>query len=119
MFVFARQNSQIESLSVNLVKHCTSIGKDETVDLTLMTSLETLFRSLACLNGSFLKENDEHMCCSTKNHGLNMADAETAFGYIRKMENLSLKNIVRRSLSSHLLFSSNFTYNILFILPNI
>lgn len=93
-FLF-RPSSQIESLSVNLVKHCTSIGKDETVDLTLMTSIETLFRSLACLNGSFLKLNDAHMCCTTKNHGLNMADAEIAFGYIRKMENLSLKNIVR------------------------
>lgn len=62
-----------------------------------MTSIETLFRSLACLNGSFLKSNDAHMCCTLKNHGLNMMDAEIAFGHIRKMENLSLKNIVRKN----------------------
>lgn len=92
---FHSPSTQIESLSVSLAEHCTTIGKDETVDMTLMTSIETLFRSLACLNGSFLKPNDEHMCCTIKNHGLDMADAELAFGYIRKMESLSLKNIVR------------------------
>lgn len=91
-----RSNTQIETLSINLVKHCATIGKDETVDLTLMTSIETLFRSLACLNGSFLQQsNNAHMCCTMKNHGINMADAEIAFGYIRKLENLSLKSIVR------------------------
>lgn len=73
-----------------------------------MTSIETLFRSLACLNGSFLKPNDEHMCCTIKNHGLNMADAEIAFGYIRKMENLSLKNIVRMKSFTCFLMESYF-----------
>lgn len=80
---------------MQLAKHCAGIGKDETVDLTLMSTIETLFRSLACLNGSFLQTNEAHMCCTVKNHGLNIADAETAFSYIRKMENSSLKNIVR------------------------
>lgn len=89
-----RSNTQIESLSISLAKHCASIEKDETVDLQLMSSVETLFRSLACLNGSFLQSNEAHMCCTSKNHGLNIADAEIAFGYIRKMENLNLKNVV-------------------------
>lgn len=89
-----RSNTQIESLSIDLAKHCSSIGKDETVDLQLMSSIETLFRSLACINGSFLQPNDKHMCCSSKNHGIDIADAEIAFGYIRKMENLNLKNVV-------------------------
>lgn len=39
-----------------------------------------------------------------KNHGLNMADAEIAFGYIRKMENLSLKSIVRVNFVRRLLY---------------
>lgn len=92
--LFRRSHAQIETFTVHLAKHCTEIGKDETVDLTLMSTIETLFRGLACLNGSFLQSNEAHMCCSVKNHGLNMADAETAFSHIRKMENLSLKNIV-------------------------
>lgn len=92
-FIF-RPNTQIESLSINLAKQCASIDKDEIVDLTLMSSIETLFKSLACINGSFLQENDVHVCCSSKNHGLNITDAEAAFGYIRKMENTSLKCVV-------------------------
>lgn len=91
---YHRPNTQIETLSTNLAKLCASIDKDETVDLALMSSIETLFRSLACINGSFLLSNDAHMCCNLKNHGLNIADAEIAFEFIRKMENLSLKNIV-------------------------
>lgn len=63
--------------------------------------METVFRSLACLNGSFLQSNDAHMCCTMKNHGLNMADAEIAFGYLGKMENLSLKSIVRNRYFCH------------------
>lgn len=83
-------------MSISLAKHCASIEKDGTVDLQLMSSIETLFRSLACINGSFLQSNDAHMCCSLKNHGLNIGDAEIAFGYIRKMENSNLKNVVSR-----------------------
>ncbi|XP_055315048.1 probable E3 ubiquitin-protein ligase HERC4 isoform X2 [Sitodiplosis mosellana] len=93
-------NTQIESLSISLAKHCASIGKDETVDLQLMSSIETLFRSLACINGSFLQPNDAHMCCTSKNHGVNIADAEIAFGYIRKMENLNLKNVIWEGITT-------------------
>lgn len=75
-----------------------------------MTSIETLFRSLACVNGSFLKPNDEHMCCTIKNHGLDIADAEVAFGYIRKMENLSLKSIVRKKGIGRPLSIANFEF---------
>lgn len=81
-------------MSINLAKHCANIKKDETVDLTLMSCIETLFKSLACLNGSFLQSNDAHMCCSSRNHGLNITDAEIAFSHIRKMENENLKNVV-------------------------
>lgn len=94
IFNHCSSNAQIESMSISLLQQCANIHNDETVDLTLMSSIETLFRSLACLNGSFLQSNDAHMCCSTKNHGLNLSDAEIAFGCIRKMENLSLKNVV-------------------------
>lgn len=87
-------NTQIECISTDLAKQCASIDKDETVDLTFMSSVETLFKSLACINGSFLKLSDQHMCCTSKNPGIDVADAEIAFDNIRKMENSSLKSIV-------------------------
>lgn len=91
---YFRAGTQIESMSISLAQHCASIKKDETVDLTLMSCVETLFKSLSCINGSFLQSNDTHICCSSKNHGLNIADAEIAFSHIRKMENENLKNVV-------------------------
>lgn len=39
-----------------------------------------------------------------------MADAEITFGYIRKMENLSLKNIVRMHLTA-MSFSFSLNFN--------
>lgn len=65
-----------------------------------MSSVETLFKSLACINGSFLKLNGQHMCCTSKNPGINVADAEIAFDIIRKMENSSLKSIVSNDSSN-------------------
>lgn len=79
---------------MDLAKTCASIDRNETVDLELMSSVEILFKSLACINGSFLSANDKHLCCSTRNPGVNIADAEQAFDFIRKMENNTLKEIV-------------------------
>lgn len=75
-----------------------------------MSSFETLFRSLACLNGSFLQSGEAHMCCSRKNPGINMDEAEIAFGYIRKMENLSLKNIVSKFVFGYFAFPFEFHF---------
>lgn len=81
---------------MDLAKQCASIQKNEIVDQTLMSTVETLFRSVACLNGSFLLSNDAHMCCTLRNHGVNISEASEAFDCLRKMENSSLKNIVRK-----------------------
>lgn len=60
-----------------------------------MTELETLFRSPACINASFLHENSGNMCCTQRYSGVNLALAEKAFSHIRKLENESLKQVVR------------------------
>lgn len=59
-----------------------------------MSNVEVIFKSLASFNGSFLLENDAHICCSSKNPGVNIESAEQAFNFIRKMESESLKHIV-------------------------
>ncbi|XP_031633255.1 probable E3 ubiquitin-protein ligase HERC4 isoform X3 [Contarinia nasturtii] len=98
-------STQIAIFTISLAEHCATIEKNETVDDTLMSSIETLFRSLACINGSFLKSNDAHMCCSSKNHGLNMVDAELAFGHIRKMENVTLKEMIWDGITTQIIRS--------------
>lgn len=90
----SRPKTQIAHFSVELAEACAHVSKDEIVDMELMTAIETIFKSLACINGSFLNRNDRHMCCSKRNSGVDIAEAEKAFDLIRKMENDSLKTIV-------------------------
>lgn len=59
-----------------------------------MTAIETVFKSLACINGSFLTQTEKKLCCSKRNSGVDIAEAEKSFDFISKMENDSLKTIV-------------------------
>lgn len=93
-FCLFRLQTQISVLSVNLAEQCAQITREETVDLDFMSVIETIFKSLPCINGSFLTENDEHQCCNIRNPGVNIEEAEKAFELIRKMENESLKHVV-------------------------
>lgn len=77
-----------------LAEACAKLGKEETVDMNLMTTIETVFKSLACINGSFLSKKERHLCCSKRNSGVDIAEAEKAFDIIRKMDNDNLKTIV-------------------------
>lgn len=87
-------STQIEYMTVDLIKSCVAIGASERIDSSLMSSVETTFRNIACMNGSFLQAYGEHDCCSIQNHGLSIEDAKTAFGMIEAMKNQILKDSV-------------------------
>ena len=53
-----------------------------------------IFKSLACLNASFLKENSQHFCCTSKHNGVDLKAATEAYNNISKIENETLKNLV-------------------------
>lgn len=95
IFFIYSANTQIERLTVELIEECAKFGEKDTVDLLLMSSIEIIFKSLSCMNGSLLKLKSEHICCSSENHGINIEKAETAFDLIKTMKNESLNNIVR------------------------
>lgn len=59
-----------------------------------MTYVETVFKSLACFNASFLLANEEHYCCTSRHHGINMEQAEKTFDIIGKLEVESIKDLV-------------------------
>ncbi|CAG9828985.1 unnamed protein product [Diabrotica balteata] len=87
-------STQITILSYNFVKNLLRISAKDTVDQDVWTFLETAFKSLACMNGSFLLDNDAHYICNIRHHGVNVAVAEDAFSYIAKIENESIKNLI-------------------------
>lgn len=87
-------------MTVELIEQCAKVGENDTVDMSLMSSIEIIFKSLSCINGSFLVSNDGHTCCSAKNHGINIVNAENAFYLIQTMENQTLKSVVSVFCSS-------------------
>lgn len=98
-------HTQVWYLTKELSESCATIKHDETVDSELLTSVEVVFKSLACFNASFLIDNHQHLCCSSKHHGVNIPEAEAAFDFIRKIEHENLKSLIWDSISNDLLNS--------------
>lgn len=66
----------------------------EPVCFSLFSYLETVFSSQACINCSFLLPNDEHYCCTSRRHGVDLPIAEQCFSTIGRVENSSIKELV-------------------------
>ena len=56
--------------------------------------MEIVFRSQSCFNGSFLQSNEEHYCCTSKHHGVDLKKAENIFNEIARIENESITDLV-------------------------
>jgi len=56
--------------------------------------IEVVFSSQACLNCSFLLPDDEHYCCTSRNHGVSLRLTEQCFAAIAQVENNSIKGLV-------------------------
>lgn len=90
-------------LTADATKQCARIKKDDQSDLDLLNSIEVIFKSQACLNGSFLLDQDKHLGCSVRNYGIDLMAAQAAFDNLRKVENQSIKQVVCASTLQRLL----------------
>lgn len=95
--------TQICQLTLAMTETFKNTPATETVDLELLSAVEIVFRSAACLNGSFLLPGDEHFCCTSKRNGVDLETAMAAFENIRKTENESIKELVWESITSELI----------------
>lgn len=77
-----------------MAERCAQIMSDETIDLELMSQMETVFRSQPCLNASFLTTTAEIRSCSRKCSNVDIREAERAFDHVMQIEHDSLKAIV-------------------------
>ncbi|XP_067645705.1 probable E3 ubiquitin-protein ligase HERC4 [Eurosta solidaginis] len=96
--------SQIMCLTSELAQQCALVEKDSSIDMDLLTAIEVVFKSQACLNGSFLLEND-HFCCTSKQPGVDWKEVKLTFDYIRKVEHESLKQIIWEKLTNEIITS--------------
>lgn len=97
------EDFQILKLTEEQLKSCIDIPCDSTADSDLWAYLEHVFKSLACINASFLLPNGEHYCCTSKHHGLNLEAAEKGFSWIGKIENDSVRELILRCVTEDLL----------------
>lgn len=93
-------DAQILKLTIDQLNLCVNVSSNSNVDPDLWAYLENVFKSLACINGSFLMPNEEHYCCTSKRHGIDIDAAELAFSTIGKIENDSMRGLVKCLCSS-------------------
>ncbi|XP_058829831.1 probable E3 ubiquitin-protein ligase HERC4 isoform X2 [Topomyia yanbarensis] len=97
--------TQIYAMSVDISKKLAMVKPDETVDMDLITLVETVFKSLACFNASWLLPGYKHVCCTSKHPGVDIDAAEEAFEHIRKIEHDTLKQLIWEAVSTELIAS--------------
>lgn len=88
--------TQILTLTLDYIKNLLSISSNSPVDQDILSFLESFFKSLSCINGSFLLNNDNP--CTSKYHGVDVEQADEAFTLIARIENESIKDLVRLKL---------------------
>ncbi|XP_049870394.1 probable E3 ubiquitin-protein ligase HERC4 [Pectinophora gossypiella] len=94
---------QILTLSVARLAACEVFKESDTVNQDLMAYLETVFGSLACVNGSFLLAQNAHYGCNTKVPGVDLKRAEEAFTLISRFENTSIKELIFNHLTENII----------------
>ncbi|XP_015126576.1 probable E3 ubiquitin-protein ligase HERC4 isoform X2 [Diachasma alloeum] len=90
--------SQILVVTEERLRECQRIAVGEILDHDLMTYLETVFRSQACINASFLLEDDVHYGCSSKHSGVDVDKASRMFGLIAEVQSVTIQELIFTSI---------------------
>lgn len=89
-----RPQSQIARFSVQMAETCAAINANESIDQDLMSQLETIFKSLSCINASFQQPNIGNQCCSVRHTNLDLPALQNAFEHVARIEHDTLKQII-------------------------
>ncbi|XP_026672960.1 probable E3 ubiquitin-protein ligase HERC4 isoform X2 [Ceratina calcarata] len=101
-------SSEICTVTEEKLMACQEIPPNSPVDHELMTYLETVFRSAACMTGSFLLNNDGRYRCTNKHHGIDLDQASRLFGIIREMDNITIQELIFTGISDYLIPSFSY-----------
>ncbi|XP_076248934.1 HECT and RLD domain containing E3 ubiquitin ligase 4 isoform X2 [Calliopsis andreniformis] len=82
---------------------CQRVPPSSPVDHELMTYLETVFKSQACINGSFLIQNVVYYECSSKLHGVDLEQASRLFGIIKELDNNTIQELIFTCITENLI----------------
>lgn len=104
-FIICRSTTQILTLKMELISSLAEIENSSKVDIDVLQTIETIFRSQNCINASFLLNNRENLFCSSKCSGLNIKTAMECFEMLQKVENESVKDLIWDCVTTSLLGS--------------
>ncbi|XP_076250382.1 HECT and RLD domain containing E3 ubiquitin ligase 4 isoform X1 [Rhynchophorus ferrugineus] len=99
--------TQILSISSSFIKTLLKISCKQPVDQDVLSFLETAFKSMACLNASFLMDDQKHYYCTSKHHGIDMQCAEETYDLIGKIENESIQNLIWTGITEDIMKQLN------------
>lgn len=102
-FRVAEQSRQILTMTQAKLATCEVFKDGDVVNQDLMVYLETVFGSIACVNGSFLAANNAHYGCNTKTPGVDLKRAEEAFTLISRFENTVIKELIFSHLAENVI----------------
>ncbi|XP_011296686.1 probable E3 ubiquitin-protein ligase HERC4 isoform X3 [Fopius arisanus] len=95
--------SQILIVTEARLMECQRVAMGEILDHDLITYLETVFRSQACINGSFLLDDDLHYGCSSRHSGVDVEKASRMFGMISDVQNATILELIFTSIGEGLI----------------
>ncbi|XP_050562405.1 probable E3 ubiquitin-protein ligase HERC3 isoform X1 [Spodoptera frugiperda] len=94
---------QIVTLTIPKLAACEVFKDSDVVNQDMLAYLETVFGSLACVNGSFLAANNAHFGCNTKVPGVDLRKAEEAFTLVSRFENTTIKELIFNHLTENII----------------
>ncbi|XP_012527820.1 probable E3 ubiquitin-protein ligase HERC4 isoform X2 [Monomorium pharaonis] len=95
--------SQILTVTEEKLSDCQKILPGSPINHELMTYLETVFKSQACINASFLLSNEAHYGCSSKHHGVDFDYAIKLFGIISELDNNTIQELIFTCVTENLI----------------
>ncbi|XP_021187331.1 probable E3 ubiquitin-protein ligase HERC3 isoform X2 [Helicoverpa armigera] len=94
---------QIMTVTLSKLAACEVFKDCDVVNQDTLAYLETVFGSLACVNGSFLAANNAHFGCNTKVPGVDLRKAEEAFTLVSRFENTTIKELIFNHLTENII----------------
>ncbi|XP_011505541.1 PREDICTED: probable E3 ubiquitin-protein ligase HERC4 [Ceratosolen solmsi marchali] len=95
--------TQILTINEEQLIACQRISQNSSVDHDLMMYIETVFKSQACINASFLLTNNAHYNCSYRQHGVDLEVATRVFGLISEIVNTTISELIWTCITEVLL----------------
>lgn len=88
-----RKSTQILYLSPEMFRSA-NLNFMDSDELDFFTSIELIFRSPQCINASFLSDDSDVICCTSKESGVDISKATEVFQLLMKVENESVQQMV-------------------------